>query len=410
MALHELRPNRAYSHAKTEEARKRVASLIKPVMGDILPGEPIIHKGEVVTQTHLDKFTALGLRQPRLDWRAGIYLALFIAGCVAIVGAFLYRVHPRIYGDRRLLWLLALLIIASMLAFKVGGTALGIKLDTAQQGYFGVLCVSTAAMLIGVLLNASLAVVVAALMSVHVGIMTNHDLRFAGLALIASLVGIHSFSRIRDRGDLVRSLLFLCLANTLGIWVLGRVSGDSLPDLLTGIAWGIGASMLACLVTWLGVALLERPFGITTHIGLLELSDLNQPALRRLLQDAPGTYIHSLNVGQLAEAGAEAIGADAVLARVAAYYHDIGKVMRPYCFIENQTAENIHNRLNPTLSTLVVTSHIKDGVDLAREFRLPEVIVEIIRSHHGNGLVKYFYHQAMRACEGRCRFPNTSSA
>ncbi|MDH7571514.1 MAG: HD domain-containing protein, partial [Armatimonadota bacterium] len=107
-----------------------------------------------------------------------------------------------------------------------------------------------------------------------------------------------------------------------------------------------------------------------------------------------------LNVGQLAEAAAEAIGADPLLARVAAYYHDIGKVIRPYCFIENQTAENIHNRLNPALSTLVVTSHIRDGVDLAREYRLPPVVVEVIRSHHGTGLVKYFYHQAMLAREG----------
>jgi len=260
-------------------------------------------------------------------------------------------------------------------------------------------------MLIAVVLQPALAVVVAALLSVQVGIMTDHDLRFAAVALISSLVGIHSFSRIRDRGDLVRSLLILCAANALAIWVLGSISSDTLQEVLTGVAWGIGSSVLSCLVTWLGVALLERPFGVTTHIGLLELSDMNQPALRRLLQEAPGTYIHSLNVGQLAEAAAEAIGADALLARVGAYYHDIGKIMRPYCFVENQTVENIHNRLNPTLSTLVVTSHIKDGVDLAREFRLPEIIVEIIRSHHGTGLVKYFYHQAMLANEGDCPVP-----
>ncbi|HPT99590.1 MAG TPA: HDIG domain-containing protein [Armatimonadota bacterium] len=405
IAQHALRPTLAFSAEKTERARRQVSAMVKPVIAEILPGEPVIHKGETVTQAHLDKFTALGLRQPRLDWRGGIYLALLMTGIVGLIGAYLYRYHRPIYNDRRLLWLLALVVVGSLTAFKVGGSALGIKLDTTQYGYFGVLCISTASMLISVLLHPALAVVVAALFSLHVGIMASFDLRFAGVALFSSLVGIHGFSRIRDRGDLVRTLLALCLANSLAIWVLGSIGGDTLQNLVTGVAWGIGSSVLSCLVTWLGVALLERPFGITTHIGLLELSDMNRPLLRRLLQESPGTYIHSLNVGQLAEAAAEAIGADALLARVGAYYHDIGKVMRPYCFVENQTLENIHNRLNPTLSTLVVTSHIKDGVELAREYRLPGVIQEIIRSHHGTGLVKYFYHQAMLASEGDHRVP-----
>lgn len=405
VAQHALCPTLAFSAGKTERARRQVVAVVKPVIAEILPGEPVIHKGETVTQAHLDKFTALGLRQPRLDWLGGIYLALLMTGVVGLIGAYLYRYYRPIYNDRRLLWLLALVVVGSLSAFKVAGSALGIKLDTTQYGYFGVLCISTASMLVSVLLQPALAVVVASLFSLHVGIMASFDLRFAGVALISSLVGIHGFSRIRDRGDLVRTLLALCLANTIAIWVLGSVGGDSLQNLVTGVAWGIGSAVLACLVTWLGVALLERPFGITTHIGLLELSDMNRPMLRRLLQEAPGTYIHSLNVGQLAEAAAEAIGADALLARVGAYYHDVGKVMRPYCFVENQTVENIHNRLNPTLSTLVVTSHIKDGVELAREYRLPAVIVDIIRSHHGTGLVKYFYHQAMLASEGENPVP-----
>ncbi|HEX2999109.1 MAG TPA: HDIG domain-containing protein, partial [Armatimonadota bacterium] len=397
-----IRPTRSFSSEKTEQARKRVEALVKPVLAEVLPGEPIIQKGETVTQAHLDKFTALGLRRPRMDWLSGFYVSLFILGMVAIIASYIYCYHRTIYNNWHWLWLLALILIGSMAAFKLGGSALGIKLDTTQYGYFGMFCVSTAAMLIAVLLSPSLAVVIASLLSLHVGIMTNYDLRFTGVALVSSLIGIHSFSHIRDRGDLVRSLLVLCSAGTLAIWVLGSLSGDSTPDLFIGVAWGIGSSMLACLITWLAVALIERPFGITTHFGLLELSDMNQPALRRLLQEAPGTYIHSLNVGQLAEAAAEVCGADPLLARVGAYYHDIGKVMRPYCFVENQTVENIHNRLNPTLSTLVVTSHIKDGIELAREYRLPSVISGVIRSHHGTGLVKYFYHQAMRASDGEC--------
>lgn len=405
VAQHSLRPTLLLSAEKTAQAKKRVAASVQPVIGEIFTGDVVVQKGELVTPTHLAKLTALGLRNRRIGWLGGFYVVLFIAGIVAITGVYLYRYHRRIYNDRRLLLLLSLVVILGVLAFKVGGTALGIKLDTNQYGYFGMLSLSTMAMLIAVLLAPDLAVVVAALLSLHIGVMTNLDLRFAAVALVSSLVGILSFARIRDRGDLVRTLLVLCVANTLAIWVLGNISRDSVQNLVTGVAWGIGSSVLSSLITWLGVALLERPFGVTTHIGLLELSDMNQPALRRLLQEAPGTYIHSLNVGQLAEAAAEAVGADALLARVGAYYHDIGKVMRPYCFVENQTVENIHNRLNPTLSSLVVTSHIKDGADLAREYRLPEAIVEIIRSHHGTGLVRYFYHQAMLASEGDSPVP-----
>ncbi|MBI3946523.1 MAG: HDIG domain-containing protein [Armatimonadetes bacterium] len=402
---HALRPTHTFSREKTDAARRHIEGLAKPVVGQILPGEPLIHKGETVTQTHLDKFTALGLRHPRFDWATGLYLALLIASLVGLTGAYVYRFHRPIHDNLRLLWLLALVAVGAMAAFKVGGTGFGIKLDTLQCGYFGMLCVGTAAMLLTVLLHPSLAVVTAALLSLLVGLTTNHDLRFTALALVSSLVGVYAFSRIRSRGDVVRSLLILCLTNALTVWVLGSISGDTLPDLLTGVSWGIGSGVFSSLVTWLGVALLERPFGITTQVGLLELADMNQPALRRLLQDAPGTYVHSLNVGQLAEAAAEAIGADTLLARVASYYHDIGKVMRPYCFVENQTVENIHNRLNPTLSTLVVTSHIKDGVELAREYRLPPAIVDIIRSHHGTGLVKYFYHQAVLANDGESPVP-----
>jgi len=140
---------------------------------------------------------------------------------------------------------------------------------------------------------------------------------------------------------------------------------------------------------------LESFFGITTHIKLLELSNPSEPILHRLLTEAPGTYQHSIMVGNLAEAAAQAIGADALLCRVGAYYHDIGKIRRPRFFVENQVGqENPHDRLAPSLSSLIIISHVKDGLDLARQYRLPEILTQFIPEHHGTNLVSYFYHQA----------------
>ena len=140
---------------------------------------------------------------------------------------------------------------------------------------------------------------------------------------------------------------------------------------------------------------LETVFGITSSIRLLELSNPNHPLLRKLLLEAPGTYHHSMMVGNLGEAAAEAVGADPLLTRVGSQYHDIGKTKRPYFFVENQfSGVNPHDKISPTLSTLIITSHVKDGVEMARQHKLPKVLVDFIREHHGTDLVKYFYHRA----------------
>ena len=148
---------------------------------------------------------------------------------------------------------------------------------------------------------------------------------------------------------------------------------------------------------------LEHAFNITTPIKLLELGQPNHPLLQRLLLEAPGTYHHSMIIGNLAEAAADVIGADPVTVRVSAYYHDIGKIKRPYFFAENQFgAENPHDKISPSLSTLIVTSHVKDGLEICREYKLPKVISDVVAQHHGTMLVSFFYKRASEAEHGEC--------
>jgi hypothetical protein len=164
--------------------------------------------------------------------------------------------------------------------------------------------------------------------------------------------------------------------------------------LVNGVFWGFASLGLLPLV--------EIAFGVTTDISLLELSDQNHPALRRLLIQAPGTYHHSLIVGNLSEAASTAIGGNALFARVASYYHDLGKVDRPEYFIENEPAgRSRHEGLSPTISSLIITSHVRDGVALAKHHRLPPAIVDVIREHHGTSLVEFFYRAAIEEANDR---------
>ncbi|HEY3284349.1 MAG TPA: HDIG domain-containing protein, partial [Armatimonadota bacterium] len=321
-------------------------------------------------------------------------IGALIALLVGFVTFYLREHQPTVHSDFRRMSLLALVVCLTVLGMKIGTTTLGIRLDSVIIGYLGLLWIPAAAMMLSVLLSAHTGGLVATLLAVGTGLSLDLELRYVAATIASSLVGVYVVAHIRDRNGLVRVLLTVCTCNLALVWVLGSFAGDKLETLVLGTFWGLGCGIGAPLLLWLGVALLERPFGITTYLGLLELSDPNRPMLRRLQMEAPGTYHHSMIVGALSEAAAEAIGANSLLCRVMAYYHDIGKMRRPQFFVENQRFENLHDRLNPTLSMLIITSHVRDGVDFAKEVKLPKPIQDGIREHHGTGLVTYFYHQA----------------
>jgi hypothetical protein len=389
-----IRPNRIFDPAETNAAREREMRTVPPQYRQVFIGDVIVQKGESITPSHIEKFVALGLSHPRIDYLAVISISLLVAFMVLFVKAYLKRYHTRIFESNKLLVLLSLIVLLSVLGLKLGGTMLGLKLSGAQYGYFAMIWISTAGMLTAVLLSPQIAVLIVALLSTTSGLTLSNELRWALGALATSLVAIYAVSDIRRHSDLLRALGVLWAANLAVVWLMGTISGDTIHDLLLGSTWAVAGGLSSIGLFWLGTAALEKPFGITTHIRLLELSDTNNPILKRLLMEAPGTYSHSIFVGNIASAVAEVIGADALLVRVASYYHDVGKMKRPYFFVENQHVENAHDHLNPSLSALVIRSHTKDGVELATEYKLPSVIRELINEHHGTSLVRYFYHQA----------------
>jgi putative nucleotidyltransferase with HDIG domain len=271
-------------------------------------------------------------------------------------------------------------------------------------------------MLIATLIEGRLAIVVGALLGVLVGFVTGSSFEAATLALVTSLVAAGAVWR-RERLQVFFVAGLMVAVAQMAVVVAFQLSqrGEDVQTLLMIAAFcvinGLVSAMLALGATYV----LGRIFGITTTMQLLELANPTQPLLRRLLMEAPGTYHHSIMVGNLGERAAEEVGADPLLVRVGAYYHDIGKLRRPYFFVENQAGgENVHETLEPEVSADIVRAHVRDGVELCEQYGVPPVVRSLIPQHHGTRLVSFFYDQAVDAASatgqtapepGRFRYP-----
>ncbi len=402
-----LRPNMTFDAQRTDADQERAVAAIKPVYAQIQNGEMIVAKGQRGTQEHIEKFVALGLTQRRIDYRTVVSLSVLVAFFAALVMLYLARYQPDIFKTTRLLAMLALVVVIATAGMKLGSGVMALKMTSMHLPYMdmmfiyvGLMFITTAGMVLASLLNPQVAVLIVAMLSLVCGLVTGNELRYTTDALVSGLVAIYAVANIRGRADLLRALGTIGLTNIAVVWLLGGILGDATMDMAWASVWSVFFGALpATMLFWIATMPLEKLFRVTTHISLLELADTNKPILRRLVVEAPGTYTHSMAVGHLAEAAAEAIGADSLFARVASYYHDIGKIRRPHFFVENQMMENAHDKLNPTLSALVITSHINDGLEVAREYKLPESIQEIIVQHHGTSVVRYFYNQLSEQVE-----------
>ena len=388
--------NQIYNAQETELARRREMERVPVHYETVKPGDIMVRRGETVTQDHLDKLEKVGLIRQRIDPVTAISLVCLAFGLVAVCCLYLYQFHSRVFRSFRDLLLIAVVVCGSLFLFRIGSTALGLRFSGDQLGFLGMLCSALGAMLIAGLLCPQIAVFVGVALGLLTSVMVGVELKFAILSIVSSLAGVQAVTNIRNRAGILRACVTVSAVNVVTALVAQGATQSNLPEEIGQSAlWAVIGGFASVLLWVLFTAWLERPFRLTTHLTLLELSDPSHPLLRRLAMEAPGTYSHSIIVGNLSEAAAEAIGADGLFCRVSSLYHDVGKVIRPHFFVENQLSENRHNSINPSLSSLVVTSHVKDGVELAEEHRLPPPIIAIIKEHHGTCLIKYFYHRAV---------------
>ncbi|MGB9867846.1 MAG: HD family phosphohydrolase [Bacillota bacterium] len=382
-----LRPNMFLNALETQRRRDNAVAAVEPVK--VLKDMWIIREGDVVTQRHIDMLRAAGLLAEGANTRPMVASALYSGALLFALVQYVRFFEPKLSADQKGL---VVLIGVSLGAMALSGVLMPISVHLSP--------VPAAALLVANLLGKRLGLVVGVLLSCAVNFATETGAAYAVTGSLAVLVGVSSITRIGHRYDLISAGLKMGVVNALSSAAHAVATGKGF-GLATAadVAGAIGNGIFSAFVVLGVMPFLEAAFGMITPLRLLELANPNHPLLLRLLHEAPGTYHHSVMVANLAESATEAIGGNSLLARVGAYYHDVGKLRRPYFFIENQMGDqdNPHDKISPALSKMIITSHVKDGVELAKEYRLPGEVVSFIREHHGTTLVSYFFN---KACDG----------
>ncbi|MFY9165190.1 MAG: HDIG domain-containing metalloprotein [Limnochordia bacterium] len=384
-----IRPNLVLDTERVQEAVAQAEQAVQPVQ--IIQGEIIIRKGDVVRPEHISLMRDVGLLKTGRDYGAAAGRTLLVLAVVALMGVYLRQNRLQVLENPAHMGLVGSVVVTVLLLGRLFS-----MLAWPEAVYLNPSAL--VGLLLTLLLDPKVATMATVVTAVLLGVISDFSWAVGILALVGGLTAVLSVSKVSQRGDLMRAGSIVGGVNVLLMVALGLVGKDS--GLLIHSYLGLLSGVLASIVAIGVLPYLESAFKITSPIRLLELSNPNHPLLRRLMLEAPGTYHHSILVGNLAEAAAEAVGADGLLARVGSHYHDIGKLKRPYFFVENQVGkDNPHDKMAPSLSTLIVTSHVKDGLELASEYRLPDVVTQFIAQHHGTDLVRFFYHRATEASE-----------
>ncbi|MDO4581782.1 MAG: HDIG domain-containing protein [Bacillota bacterium] len=389
--------NQAYDAMAHAAAIEEAMEAVLPVMVTVQSGQKLVSRGSEITEEQIEMLEAVGMQRNSPMYAPYIGLLLLIIGCYTLLYLYLRFYQPQIYKKRSLLWLLLVITVAILLLCKLlslitisGEAALSLRI-----GYL--LPVAAAAILLSVLLNRDTALFVNFLLAIFVGVIMSGELAYTLAALCGGAAAAITASQLSQRSQFVSASVYIALANLLAIGAYGLLFSENYMHIGVGMLFGAGNGLFSAILAMGLLPFLESAFGITTVIRLLELSNSNHPLLKRLMMEAPGTYNHSILVGNLAEAAADAIGADALKVRVASYYHDIGKLKRPYFYIENQRpGENPHDKLQPALSAMIITSHTTEGAKLLRDDKFPEEIIDIVEQHHGNSVLSYFYDKAKK--------------
>lgn len=396
-----LLPNLFYNREASEVRSSSAMEAVRPVLFKLQKGEMIVRTGDRITTEEIHKLEAIFS-----DQQGGrrLFKALGTFALILVLFYFPFRFACRnirkFDPTNKDVLIISLLVSISFICFK---TALLIthNIDSVfpsidASSYFYLFPFAVGAMIIRIFMNSEVALVYCAILAPLLGIMFESNMLVVIYSLLGGIVGAHGVRHCTSRGTVYTAgfkVSFVNLAMALSFQILNN-SIFTIQTLYVAIFALLSGFISAALVSSF-IPLIETLFQYTTDIKLLELANLNTPVLRELMIKAPGTYHHSIVVGNLVEAAAESIGANPLLGRVASYYHDIGKVSKPLYFIENQAGEeNRHDKLTPSMSALILISHIKEGAELARENRLGQLIIDIIRQHHGTALIKFFYERA----------------
>lgn len=398
-----IHPDITLNRNETEERKKKAIAEIKPVLYKIKAGEMLLREGERVTSFQLLKLKTLQSQIKKEQMVAGCIGTSLLMVCLLMVAYALLPAHrrsPVVSHNRDLLFMASVLVtfflVARIWAYPAGSLNADTPFSIPASSLVWAVPLASGAMMVCLFLGLSVALPFALVLSVSAAIIFQNRFDIFIYLFLNSTMGAYWTQTCRERKVFIKAGLKLGVLNGLIVTALALYVQDFsslrlLGDVALAFLGGIGAGILTS-----GIApLVELAFDYTSDIKLLELANLDRPILRRLMLEAPGTYHHSVIVGSLVEAAAAEIGANPLLAKVCGYYHDIGKINKPLYFIENQLdGKNRHDKLAPSMSSLILIAHIKNGVEIARKNKLGRVITDTIRQHHGTSLIRYFYEKA----------------
>lgn len=367
-------------------------------------GKKFIDKQVLYPLIFLTLFTSLLLH----NYKTGILSFSGNTILIFILFVFFYRdlqrYKPAYLKKKKMLILLGCLIIFNIILSKVFDYLFtvfskGLEIEYPLIHHFGI-PFATGAVMVVMIFDFHTAITFSLILSLMTGIWIKNSL-FPLYAFITCLVGAFSLVRVKKRSDIINAGMYIALLTIIAsISILFIREEFSLSTAYFSVIFSFINGFSVSALCFLLLPLVEKFFNITTPLSLIELLDIEHPLMKQLSVEAPGTYHHSMIVGTLAESAAEVVGVNPLLAKVASYYHDIGKIRMPDYFVENQTGSiSKHDKLNPHLSSMIIISHVKDGVELANQYNLPETIKDVIQQHHGSTLVTYFYQKALKESE-----------
>ncbi|MEF3304640.1 HD family phosphohydrolase [Paenibacillus sp. GYB003] len=398
IARYVITPNKFLNQKATDEERAEARDNTKPVY--INKGDVLVYKGETVTEETYERLKAMDLLKEKTNYWPQLGLTLLSGLLVLGLFMFVRQSELPIRSHNVQLLMLALIYVLNVFAMKI--VALGQNLAYSTIGYLAPVAMGT--MLIAILIGIPLAFVSSIVFALLSSVIFNansealFDFRFGFLALVVCITSVFAVQRANQRSSILKSGIMVSLSGAVAILSLTFLDNIYARDeLLLSFGFAVASGLLTAVLVIGLMPFFEVSFGILSPLKLVELSNPNHPLLRKLLTETPGTYHHSVMVGNLSEAAAESVGANGLLCRVGSYYHDIGKTKRPSYFIENQmNMGNPHDHIDPDLSKSIIVAHARDGVEMLKEYNIPKPIRDIAEQHHGTTLLKFFYLKAKK--------------
>lgn len=395
-----VNPNLIFDQNETDRRINDAVSNVPLSKGFVLENERIVNTHEIITEEILEKLNSLASAKAEKEAREGSGFSLLLPyiGKILIVSLslsflvmFLMISRKDIFNNFKKMFMIFIIFM-----FMIGTTFLINQFDSVI-GLKYLIPIAIASMLLTIFFDTRIAFIGTVTLSIIIGALRGNDFGLMVISLFIGTISTFVVREIQSRSWILRGMLILSAGYLISIGTIEFLKHSQL-QIWEFWLFGLINGVLSPLLTYGVMIIFEYVFNVTTYSTLLELSDLNKPLLRQLAIRAPGTYHHSIMVGNLSEAACEAIGANALLARVAAYYHDIGKMEKPDYFVENQKGgKNPHESLSPNMSCLILISHVKKGLEIAEQYNLPQEICDFIPQHHGTNLIQYFYQKALES-------------